>query len=68
VKIPFAAYQKKKEYDYPILEAKNYELKNYLTKSIKDTTANITIKDETLEMNPNQIISLIYEKNFSLIK
>ena len=65
VKIPFAAYQKS-EYEYPILEAKNYELKNYLTKSIKDTTANITIKDETLEMNPNQIISLIYEKTFHL--
>lgn len=68
VKIPFAAYQKKKEYDYPILEAKNYELKNYLTKSIKDTTADIIMNDETLEMKQNQIISLIYEKNFSLIE
>ena len=68
VKIPFAAYQKKNEYDYPMLEAKNYELKNFLTKSIKDTTANLISEDESLIMKSNQIISLIYEKNFSLIQ
>ena len=68
VKIPFAAYQKKNEYDYPMLEAKNYELKNFLTKSIKDTTANLITEDESLIMKSNQIISLIYEKNFSLIQ
>ena len=68
VKIPFAAYQKKNEYDYPLLEAKNYELQNFSTRSIKDKTAKIIINDETLEMKANQIISLMYEKNFSLIE
>ena len=32
VKIPFAAYQKKNAYDYPLLETQNYKLKNFLTK------------------------------------
>ena len=39
-----------------------------LTKSIKDTTANLISEDESLIMKSNQIISLIYEKNFSLIQ
>ncbi len=68
VKIPFAAYNKKNEYKYPQLEAKNYIIKNYLTKSIKDTTAKLISEDETLVMKSNKIISLMYEKNISLIE
>ncbi len=68
VKIPFAAYQKKNEYGYPLLEVEDYKLKNFLTKAIKDITANIITVDETLVMKSNKIISLIYEKNFSLIE
>ena len=68
VKIPFAAYQKKNEYDYPLLDAKNYKVKNFSAKSIKDKTANLIIEDETIVMKSNNIISLIYEKNFSLIE
>ena len=68
VKIPFAAYQKKNEYEYPLLNVRNYELKNFLTKSIKDDTADLITKDEILVMKSNEIISLIYEKNFTLLK
>ncbi len=68
VKIPFAAYQKKNEYSYPLLETKNYKLKNYLKKSIKDTTADLISEDETFVMKTKKVISLMYEKNLSLIK
>jgi len=68
VKIPFAAYQKKNEYNYPLLEVQNYKLKNFLIKSIKDTTADLISEDETLVMKAKKVISLMYEKNLSLIK
>ena len=68
VKIPFAAYQKKNEYNYPLLETKNYKLENFLIKSVQDTTANIKSDDETLVMNSEQIISLIYERNLFLLQ
>ena len=68
VKIPFAAYQKKNEYNYPSLETQNYKLKNFLKKSIKDTTADLISEDETFVMKTKKVISLMYEKNLSLIK
>ena len=67
VKIPFAAYQKKNEYKYPLLKSQNYILKNFKTKSVKDKTANIIIDDESLEIKSSQIISLFYERNLSII-
>ena len=68
VQIPFAAYQKKKNYKYPILQAKNYEIKNFLTKPIKDKTANLILETEFTVMKSSKINSLMYEKNTSLIK
>ena len=68
VKIPFAAYKKKNEYEYPHLEAKKYIIKNFLTKSIKDTTANLISEDETLVMKSKKIISLMYDKDISSIQ
>ena len=68
VKIPFAAYQKKNEYDYPLLNIKNYKLKNFVTKSIRDKTAKLITEEEVRVMKSNKIISLMYEKNISLIE
>ena len=68
VKIPFASYQKKNEYNYPFLKNKKYELYNFLTKSIKDETSFIDMKDESVVMKSEEIIPLIYEKNLSLIQ
>ena len=68
VQIPFAAYQKKKNYKYPILQVKNYEIKNFLTKPIKDKTANLILETEFTVMKSSKINSLMYEKNTSLIK
>ena len=68
VKIPFAAYQKKNEYNFPSLDVKDYTLKNFVAKSIKDKTAELITNDVTIEMNSDNIISLMYEKNFSNIE
>ena len=68
VKIPFAAYQKKNEYNYPFLDAKNYKLNKFLTKPIKDNTAELNYDDEIVTMKLDNIISLMYEKNLSLIE
>ena len=62
VKIPFAAYQKKKEYDFPFLDAKKYQIKNFLVKSIQDKTAKLSTEDEITVMKSEKIISLMYEK------
>ena len=62
VKIPFAAYQKKKEYDFPFLDAKKYQIKNFLVKSIQDKTAKLSTEDEIVVMKSEKIISLMYEK------
>jgi len=68
VKIPFAAYQKKNNYSFPLLEVKNYEIINSLTRPIKDKTANLILDTEFIVMKSKDINSLMYEKNMELIK
>ena len=68
VQIPFAAYQKKKEYSHGSLIAKNYIVNNFLVKSIKDKPSKIFIKDKSIEIDSNKILPIIYEKKLSLIK
>ena len=60
--------KKKNEYNFPSLDVKDYTLKNFIAKSIKDKTAELITNDVTLEMNSDNIISLMYEKNFSNIE
>ena len=67
VKIPFAAYQKKNEYDYPMLNTKNYVVKNSIVTSIKDPTSNLNIKDDILIVNSEKILPIMYEKKILLI-
>ena len=54
VHIPFAAYQKKKEYSYGSLTAKNYIVNNFLAISIKDKDSKILINDESIEIDSNE--------------
>jgi hypothetical protein len=68
VKIPFAAYQKKNEYENPLLEIKDYEIKDFLIKSIQDTTADLISEDENVVMKSKKIISIMYDKNISSIQ
>lgn len=67
VKIPFAVYQKKNEYDYPMLNTKNYVIKNFIVTSIKDPTSNLNIKDDILVVNSDKILPIMYEKKIFLI-
>ena len=68
VKIPFAAYQKKNNYSFPLLEVKNHEIINSLTRPIKDKTANLILDTEFIVMKSKDINSLMYKKNMELIK
>ena len=68
VQIPFAAYQKKKEYNHGSLIVKNYKIKNSYTKWIKDKESNITIDDMSIAMETKKILPIVYEKKLFLLK
>ena len=68
VLIPFAAYQKKKEYNYGSLIVKNYNINNFSTKWIKDKESKITVNNVSLEIETKKILSIINEKKLFLIK
>ena len=67
VLIPFSAYQKKKEYNYGSLVVRNYDLKNFHTKWLKDKGSNITADDNSLKKSTTKILSIINNKKFHLI-
>tara|TARA_Y100000590_G_scaffold213509_1_gene241991 strand:- start:1009 stop:3633 length:2625 start_codon:yes stop_codon:yes gene_type:complete len=67
VKIPFAAYQKKKEYDHGTLIVKNYNIKNFHTKWLKDKGSTVTANKKSLNINTKEILSIINDKKFHLI-
>ena len=52
VKIPFAAYQKKKEYNYGLLVVENFDVDNFLVKFAKDEKSNIILND-VIQKNNN---------------
>ena len=68
VLIPFAAYQKKKEYNYGSLIVKNYNINNFYTKWIKDKESKIIVNNVHLEIETKKILSIINEKKLFLIK
>ena len=68
VLIPFAAYQKKKEYNHGSLIVKNYDINNFSTKWIKDKESKIIVNNVPLEIETKKILSIINEKKLFLIK
>ena len=68
ISIPFAAYQKKKEYEFGILNIKNFNIENYYVKWIKDEGSQIIADDQPLLVNTKNILPIIYEKKINLIK
>ena len=68
VKIPFAAYQKKKEYKHGNLIAKNYNINNFFTKWIKDKKSKISINDLIVKDETKNVLKIIYEKKLFLLK
>ena len=67
VLVPFSAYQKKKEYNYGSLVVKNYDLKKFHIKWLKDKGSNIIANDETLNKSTTDILKIINNKQFQLI-
>ncbi len=52
VQIPFAAYQKKKEYNHGLLIVKDFTLDNFLVKFVKDDKSKIVL-DDLMQNNDN---------------
>ena len=67
VLVPFSAYQKKKEYSYGSLVVKNYDLKKFHTKWLKDKGSKITTDNEILKKSTSDIFNIINNKQFHLI-
>ena len=68
VAIPFAAYQKKKEYDFGKLIAKNFDIQNFNVKWIRDKNSKIIVNDKLIKQETKKIIPIIYEKKLFLLK
>ena len=68
VKIPFAAYQKKKSFKHGILKINDpIILKNYVVKNIKDRKSYIYINKKQIRNSNKQAFNIIYKKKLSLI-
>jgi hypothetical protein len=63
IKIPFAAYQKKKQYTYGSLTVKNFKSKNFLIKFAKDNESKIILNNVTQLANKknNKMISTLIQ-------
>ena len=61
VKIPFAAYQKKPQYEHGLLAVNNFKINNFLIKFAKDEKSKITLNNVTqLSTKDNkEILSLV---------
>ena len=67
VLVPFSAYQKKKEYNYGSLVVKNYDLKKFHVKWLKDKGSKIIANEQTLKKSTSDILKIINNKQFQLI-
>ncbi|MDA9702854.1 hypothetical protein N9U95_06055 [Candidatus Pelagibacter sp.] len=68
VKIPFASYIKKEEYNEPILSLNNVDVNNFHIKWIKDKKSKITYDDLFVGKVIKKIIPVVYRRDISLIK
>jgi len=62
VAIPFAAYQKKKAYEYGFLDVKEYKIENYYLKWIKDKDSKILGENEILKKSNKDVFFIVNEK------
>ena len=60
--------KKKKEYEFGIINIKNFNIENYYVKWIKDEGSQIIADDQPLLVNTKNILPIIYEKKINLIK
>ena len=68
VKIPFASYQKKKSYEPGLLKVNSpLNLKNYVTRNIKDKKSDIYINGKKVKDFNNEAFNVVYKKKLNLI-
>ena len=60
--------QKKKEYDFGKLIAKNFDIQNFNVKWIRDKNSEIIVNDKLIKEETKKIIPIIYEKKLFLLK
>ena len=63
VKFPFASYQKKKEYSYPLLKVKNSKVDKFNKLYLKDDSSSLIINDVPKYDTTQNILDLIYDPN-----
>ena len=68
VKIVFASFIKKKEYNEPILMLKNIDVQNSIEKWLVDDKSKIMYENSTVGKISKNIIPIIYDKKTNLIK
>ena len=67
-KIPFAAYQKKKSYDFGSLFIKQpFFINNYLTEALKDKNSIIILSSKKIKKYNQNYNEIIYNKNLKLL-
>ena len=61
VKIPFAAYQKKREYNHSLLVVKDFKISNFLIKFAKDKKSKIILNDlvQVNTKNNKKMLSIV---------
>ena len=68
VKIPFSAYKKKKEYNFPKMKLSKVNVENYYIKWLIDNGSDLFYEKEKVGTKTKNIISIIYRKNLDLVK
>ena len=68
VKIPFSAYKKKEEYNFPKMKLSKINVENYKIKWLKDKGSELFYEKEKVGTKTKNIIPIIYRKNLDLIK
>jgi len=68
VKIPFSAYKKKEEYNFPKMKLSKINVENYKIKWLKDKGSELFYEKEKVGTKTKNIIPIIYRKNLDLVK
>jgi hypothetical protein len=67
VNIPFAAYQKKPEYEFGKMNLKNFRLKNFYSKWITDNGSKIIVNEKNVGKKIKDILAIVDGKNLKLL-
>ena len=66
VKVPFAAYKKKNEYEKPVLETQNVIYQDYKKLYLKDESSTINIDGKFQKEISNDVLNKIYDPQYKI--